>query len=127
MAVVIPFVAFYTYNLISNGTVITSRRRTIAAALAGWASLTTAAAVTAFEFGIQPILHHSAEGVPLYMPYSLGVTLPAMILEHAFGFSILEALITALIFSYIQRTDTSLFYGERSLARENKRKKTAST
>jgi cobalt/nickel transport system permease protein len=127
MAVVIPFVAFYTYNLISKGTVITSRRRVIAAALAGWASLTIAAAVTAFEFGIQPILHHSAEGVPIYMPYSLGVTLPAMILEHAFGFSILEALITALIFSYIQRTDTSLFYGEGSLARENKRKKTAST
>jgi cobalt/nickel transport system permease protein len=49
-----------------------------------------------------------------------------MILEHAFGFGILEALITALIFSYIQRTDTSLLYGEGSLARENQRKKTAS-
>ncbi len=125
MAVVMPFVAFYSYKLISNGTAITSRRRVIAAAIAGWASLTAAAAFTAFEFGIQPILHHSAEGVPLYMPYPLSITLPAMILEHAFGFGILEALITALIYSYIQRTDTSLFYGERSAARENKTKKTA--
>ena len=127
MAVVMPFVAFYAYKLISNGTVITSKRRVVAAALAGWASLTAAAAFTAFEFGIQPILHHSAEGVPLYMPYSLGFTLPTMILEHAFGFGILEALITALIFSYIQRTDTSLLYGEGSVARENQKKKTASS
>jgi cobalt/nickel transport system permease protein len=126
MAVVMPFVAFYTYKLLSNGAVITSRRRVMAAAIAGWASLTIAAAFTAFEFGIQPILHHSAEGVPLYMPYSLGVTLPAMILEHALGFGILEALITALIFSYIRRTDASLFYGEKSVASENKRKETAS-
>ncbi len=74
MAVVMPFVAFYAYNFISNGAAITSSRRVKAAAVAGWASLTVAAAVTGFEFGIQPILNHSAEGIPLYMPYSLGVT-----------------------------------------------------
>ncbi len=67
-------------------------------------------------------MHHGAEGVPLYMPYSLSVTVPAMILEHALGFSILEALITALIFAYIQRTDTTLLYGERSMAREEQNK-----
>jgi cobalt/nickel transport system permease protein len=37
-----------------------------------------------------------------------------MLLEHALAFSILEALITAIIFAYIQRTDTSVFYGEKS-------------
>jgi cobalt/nickel transport system permease protein len=65
-------------------------------------------------------LNHTAEGVPIYMPYSLNVTLHAMIIEHALGFSVLEALITALIFQYIQRTDTSLFYGEKSRTRVNK-------
>ena len=54
------------------------------------------------------------------MPYPLSVTVPAMVLEHALGFSILEALITALIFAYIQKTDTSLFYGEISEAQKNK-------
>jgi len=39
---------------------------------------------------------------------------PAMVLEHALGFSILEALVTALIFAYIQKTDISLLYGEPS-------------
>jgi cobalt/nickel transport system permease protein len=122
MAVVMPFVGYYVYKLISGGTEITSSRRVIAAAIAGYISLAIAAAFTGFEFGIQPMLHHTAEGVPLYMPYSLGVTVPAMVLEHAFGFSILEGLITALIFAYIQRTDTSLLYGEKSEAQKAKMK-----
>ncbi len=125
MAVVMPFVAFYTYRLISSGAAIASMRRVFAAAIAGWASLTLAAALVGFEFGIQPILHHNAEGVPLYMPYPLSVTIPAMVIEHAFGFGILEALITALIFYYIQRTDPSLFYGE-NLKAQKKKKETAS-
>ena len=126
MGVVMPFVAYYAYKLLSGNTEITSSRRVIVAAIAGWISLTIASACTGFEFGIQPILHHTAEGIPLYMPYPLSVTVPAMVLEHAFGFSILEALITALIFAYIQRTDTSLLYGEKS-ATQKMKKKNAST
>lgn len=110
MGVVMPFVAYYAYKFISADTEIISSRRVIAAAIAGWLSLTLAAASTAFEFGIQPILHHDANGLPLYMPYGLNVTMPAMILEHALGFSILEALATTLIFAYIRRTDPSILY-----------------
>ena len=123
MAVVIPFVGYYGYRFVSKGTEITSSRRIIASAMAGWASLTIAAAFVGFEFGIQPILHHDASGVPLYMPYGLNVTMPTMILEHAFGFGILEALVTVLIFSYIQRTDPSLFYEKISELRKSKAKK----
>jgi cobalt/nickel transport system permease protein len=126
MGVVMPFVAYYAYKLISSGTEVASSRRVIAAAIAGYISLVIASAFTGFEFGIQPLLHHTAEGVPLYMPYPLSVTVPAMVLEHAFGFGILEALITALIFAYIQRTDTTLLYGEKSAAQKMK-KKNAST
>ena len=120
MAVVIPFVGYYVYKLVSGDTLITSSRRVIASAIAGWASLSLAAACAGFEFGIQPILHHDANGLPLYMPYPLSVTVPAMFLEHALGFGMLEALITALIFVYIQRTDTSLIYGEMSEARKSR-------
>src|SRR5512136_2459767 len=122
MALVMPFFSYYVYKFISGGTEITSSRRIIAAAIAGYVSLAIAAGFTGFEFGIQPLLHHTAEGVPLYMPYSLGVTVPAMVLEHVFGFSLLEALITALIFAYIQRTDTTLLYGEKSAAQKMKKK-----
>jgi cobalt/nickel transport system permease protein len=122
MAVVMPFIAYYLYKAISGSTEIASSRRVIAAAIAGYVSLTLAAAFTGFEFGIQPILHHTSEGVPLYMPYPLSVTVPAMVLEHALGFGILEALITALIFAYLQRTDTSLLYGEKSETHKSKMK-----
>jgi cobalt/nickel transport system permease protein len=126
MGVVMPFVAYYAYKLLSGNTEITSSRRTIAAAVAGYLSLTLAALCTGFEFGIQPILNHTPEGVPLYMPYPLSVTVPAMVLEHALGFSILEALITALIFAYIQRTDTSILYGEGSRSSKKKTPKATS-
>ncbi len=120
MGVVMPFVAYYCYKFISGKSEITSSIRVVAAAVAGWLSLTIASFCTGFEFGIQPILNHTPEGVPLYMPYPLSVTVPAMVLEHALGFSILEALITALIFAYIQRTDTTILYGEESRSQKGK-------
>jgi cobalt/nickel transport system permease protein len=120
MAVVMPFIGYYTYKFISADSEITSSRRVIAAGIAGWVALTLASLCTGIEFGIQPILHHTAEGVPLYMPYPLSITVPAMVMEHALGFSILEALITALIFAYIQKTDATILYGAESGQQEKK-------
>jgi cobalt/nickel transport system permease protein len=123
MGVVMPFVAYYAYKLISGNSDIRSPVRIIASAIAGYLSLTIAAFFTGVEFGIQPLLHQTAAGVPIYMPYSLNVTVPAMVLEHALGFSILEALVTALIFAYIQKTDTTILYGVKTEAQNNKIKR----
>jgi len=125
MAVVMPFIGYYGYKIISGNSDINSSRRVIAAAIAGYIALTLAAGLTGFEFGIQPLLHQGANGMPLYMPYGLNVAVPAMLVEHIFGFGILEGLITALIFAYIQRTDTSLLYGEKSRSQKNKSKNAA--
>jgi len=125
MGVIMPFSAYYVYKFISGNTEITSSRRVIGAAIAGYVSLVLAAGVTGFMFGIQPLLHKSAEGMPLYMPYGLNIAVPAMLLEHVFGFAILEAVVTALIFAYIQKTDTSLLYGANTRAQESKNKKVA--
>ena len=127
MGVVMPFVAYYAYKLISGNSEITSSKRIIASAIAGYLSLTMAAFFTGVEFGIQPILHHTAAGVPLYMPYPLSVTIPAMVIEYVLGFGFLEALITVLIFAYIRRTDTSLIYGEISEAQKNEMKRAVPT
>jgi len=120
MAVMMPFVGYYGYKIISGNSDINSSRRVIAAAIAGYIAITLAAGLTGFEFGIQPLLHQTAEGVPLYMPYPLSVTVPAMLIEHVFGFSFLEGLITALIFAYIQKTDISILYGEESRSLKKK-------
>jgi len=125
MAVVMPFVAYYSYKFISAGSGMDSNRRVIAAGIAGYLSLTAAAVLTGIMFGIQPILNSTPEGVPLYMPYPLSVTVTAMALEHVLGFSILEAVVTALIFAYIQRTDASILYGAKSKAQMSKEKKAA--
>jgi cobalt/nickel transport system permease protein len=123
MAVIMPFAAFYVYKFISGSTDIMSSRRVAASAVAGYVSLSLAAACTGLMFGLQPLLHSSPEGIPLYMPYGLNIALPAMLLEHLLGFSILEALVTALIFAYIQRTDTSLLYKESAGSRRSREKK----
>ncbi|MGA7076886.1 MAG: cobalt transporter CbiM [Halobacteriota archaeon] len=110
MAVVIPFVAFYTYSLISGKTEITSNRRAIAAGVAGYLGLSAGAFATGIELGLQPILEHAADGTALYMPYGLSITVPAMLIEHMLFFSFVEAVITALAFAYIARTDPTIIF-----------------
>jgi cobalt/nickel transport system permease protein len=120
MAVVIPFVAFYTYLLISGKTEIASNRRVLGAGIGGWLGLTFAAGIAGFEMGVQPILEHTANGVPLYMPYGLSITVPAMVLEYALFFSIVEAIITALAFGYIARTDPTVIFNYKGRGEETK-------
>ena len=43
---------------------------------------TSAALCAAIEFGIQPTLFHTAAGTPLYSPFHLAQTIPAMALAH---------------------------------------------
>ncbi len=76
MGVVVPFVAYYAYKLISGNSEITASKRVIAAAIAGWVSLTMASFCVGIELGIQPILEHTADGAPLYMPYTWSVNVP---------------------------------------------------
>ena len=57
-------------------------RRTMAAALAGYAAINASALLTACELGIQPLFFKDASGAPLYAPYSLHVAIPAMMIGH---------------------------------------------
>lgn len=125
MAVVMPFSAYYIYKFISGNTEIISSRRIAAAAVAGYLSITIAAASAGFMFGIQPLLHHDANGIPLYMPYGLWVTLPAMVLEYALVFGFIEALVTALIFAYIRKTDPTLLIDSAAKAKSSNSKVSA--
>ena len=108
MAFVLPFVAFYFYKAISGSSPVESNRRVIAAGIAGYVALNAAALLTAIEFGIQPILHHAANGQALYCPYGLNVAIPVMLGEHLIIFGWIEAIVTALVIKYIQKQDPSL-------------------
>ena len=110
MGVVIPVVGYLAYKLISGNSPLTSSRRLVACAIAGWLALTVAAGVAGTEMGLQPILQHDANGQPLYMPYGLGVTVPAMLFAHAVFFSIVEAIVTVLAFWYISRYNPTIMW-----------------
>jgi cobalt/nickel transport system permease protein len=58
-------------------------------------------------FGIQPLLHTGADGRALYAPYPLWVAVPAMMLEHALLFGVVEALVTGLVVHHLQRSRSS--------------------
>ncbi len=108
MAVVLPYVSYGAYRAIGGQSALDSRRRIVGAALGGWMGLTVAAFFAGVEFGIQPMLFHSADGTPLYAPYPLSVAIPAMVIPHMLIASVVEGAVTALVVAYLQRANRPL-------------------
>ncbi|HTS14850.1 MAG TPA: cobalt transporter CbiM [Candidatus Sulfotelmatobacter sp.] len=102
MGIILPFVGYLTYRAISGRAPILSSRRVWAAAVGSYVGITVAAFCVGVELGIQPILF-TQDGHPLYSPYTLEQAIPAMVAAHAFGASIVEALITGLGVAYFQK------------------------
>jgi cobalt/nickel transport system permease protein len=108
MAFVMPFTGYAVYRLISGKSAAASLRRVVAAGIAGYAGLVSAAVVTGIEFGVQPLLHHTASGQPLYCPYGLAVALPVMAGEHLLVFGWIELAVTALAIKFLQAQEPAL-------------------
>lgn len=112
MAVFMPFTAYYIFRLFSFNT--TGKGRVFFAAfISGYLSLVTAAILTAFEFGIQPLIASAADGKALYCPYDLSIAIPAMAIEHLLFFGIVEGIITASIVGYFLKNEPGLIYAFR--------------
>jgi cobalt/nickel transport system permease protein len=69
---------------------------------AGWLATVVPAALLAALLGIQPTIAQSAEGQPLFFPFGLSVTLPAVLLPHA-ALGVAEGLLTVLVVSFLRR------------------------
>jgi cobalt/nickel transport system permease protein len=111
IAIVGSLVAYGVYQLVAKGSDVSSRRRVIAAAIAGYTSINVCALVTAIEFGIQPAFFHDAAGTPLYAPYPLRVAVPAMMIGHLTFAGLAEAAVSAGMVSYLQSADIGLLRG----------------
>jgi cobalt/nickel transport system permease protein len=120
MGTVIPFVGYFLYKLISGKSPLASTRRIVAAALGGYFGLGIAAGVAGFEMGIQPILEHTAAGVPLYMPYGLNVTVPAMLIDHFGFFCWVELIVTGLAFAYIAKNSPDIIFNYKEIEKNSK-------
>jgi cobalt/nickel transport system permease protein len=107
MAIIMPFVGIATYRLIAGRSDLRSTRRLFAAAVAGFVGINAAGLAAATELGIQPALFHTVDGTPLYAPYSLSQTIPAMALAHLVVAGPVEALLTAAVLGYLTRANPS--------------------
>ncbi|HEX5466022.1 MAG TPA: cobalt transporter CbiM [Candidatus Limnocylindrales bacterium] len=102
MGIILPFVGYASYRLLAGGAPLLSNRRAWAAAIGAYVGITVAALAVGIELGLQPIFF-TQDGHPLYNPYPIEQAVPAMLIAHAFGASIVEALITGLGVSYFQK------------------------
>src|SRR5674536_238089 len=105
MAIVLPFVGLGVYRLVAGRSPLTSGRRVIAAAVGGYVGINAAAFMAAIQLGIQPGLFHTASGAPLYSPYHLSQTVPAMMLAHLTVPGAAEAILTGGVLAYLARAD----------------------
>lgn len=109
MAVVMPFVGILIYKLIRGKAPVSGPRGLAAAFFGGYAGLNAAAFCAALEFGIQPLLFRGADGAPLYCPYPVSVSVPAMMLPHALAAGPIEGLVTAGAVAYLARYAPQFF------------------
>jgi cobalt/nickel transport system permease protein len=117
MAIAGSLVSYAAYRLIAGRANAGSRRRIVAAAIAGYVAINSAALLASIEFGIQPMLFKDASGAPLYSPYPLSVSVPAMMIGHlAFG-GLAELIVTAGVVAYLDRSFPALLGSGAATAR----------
>jgi len=71
--------------------------------VSGWVGIVVASVVVATVLGIQPMMGLDEQGRPLYFPFALDVTIPAVVGSHALFFGIVEGIATVLVVSFIKK------------------------
>lgn len=72
---------------------------TVAVAVAAWLSVVLSGLLVAAVLGMQPLIAHQADGSPLFFPFGLEITLPAVLLPHLL-IGVGEAVLTVLVWRY---------------------------
>ncbi|WP_126444449.1 energy-coupling factor ABC transporter permease [Sulfuricystis multivorans] len=66
---------------------------------AAWASVLLPGIVVALVLGLQPLIAHKPDGSPLFFPFGWSITLPAILIPHAF-IGLAEAALTLFVWRY---------------------------
>lgn len=72
---------------------------TVAVGAAAWCSVVLPGALVALVLGIQPLIAAAPDGTPLFFPFGIAVTLPAVLIPHVF-IGAGEAVLTVLVWRY---------------------------
>ena len=113
MAFIMPFTAYYLFKLIKK-LFPNKKGEYFGAFLGGYISVNIAALFAAIEFGIQPLLFKDVSGLPLYSPYGLAISIPAMMIPHLLVVGVLEGIITVGAYSYIKKASPEIIYKGKS-------------
>lgn len=109
MGFILPFAGYFIYKFIKNR-VSSEKGEFIAMAAGSYAGINIAALCAAIEFGIQPLLFKNASGQPLYSPYPLSVSIPAMTIPHLLVAGIIEVIFTVSIAAFIKKVSPGSIY-----------------
>ncbi len=104
MALIMPLVGLAVFRLVAGGRDAPLPRRVIGAAVGGYAGIVAAGLAVGVQLGVQPALFHDAAGVPLYNPYPLSMTVPAMAFAHLVIAGPAEAVVSAAGYGFLART-----------------------
>lgn len=111
MAFVLPFLSVLVFNGLRSHLPKNATGFAISAAVGGWVGICVAALCASIEFGIQPALFHDAAGNPLFCPFPLSVSIPAMVIPHMLVAGVVEGVSCAAILLFIKRTASDLVVG----------------
>lgn len=109
IAFILPFLGYWVYRFIKDR-VSSEKGEYLAIALGSYIGLNAAALATAVMFGIQPLLFRNASGQPLYNPYPLSVSIPAIMIPHLLVAGFVEAGFTVAIYTFIRKVSPSMIY-----------------
>ena len=109
MAFVLPFLGYFVYKFIKDR-VKTEKGEYLGIILGSYIGINMAALCAAIEFGIQPLLFKSASGQPLYSPYPLSVSIPAMTIPHLLIAGIVEVIFTVAVLEFVKRVSPGTIY-----------------
>jgi len=108
MAIAGCLVTYLFYRLLLRVFGMRPWAQAAAAAIAAYIAINFSALLAAIEFGIQPMFFKDAAGHPLYAPFPLSVTIPAMLIGHLTFAGLAELAITGGVVAYLKRTSPGL-------------------
>jgi len=98
MAFIAAFVGYYVFQWLKDKT-------KFAPFLAGYISINAAALSDSIILGIQPIFWHTANGHPLYFPFGLSVSVPAMMAAHLGVFGVVDGVFTQIVYTFLKKRE----------------------
>ena len=104
MAIVMPFVGYAFYSLFRK-----HHQETLGVIVSSYLSINAAAFLAGVELGLQPLIASEA-GQPLYNPYGLSITVPAMLGAHLLVAGWVEAFFTFVIYRFVKQVAPTELY-----------------